>query len=56
MLREYKPTLYSRKNFLVFLVDIDAADALDDPQPDAQSTVIGAKIALDAFFDFDLHV
>ena len=33
---------------------IDAADAPDD-QPDAQSTRIGAKIALDAFLDFDLH-
>ena len=34
-------------------MEIDAADAPDDHQPNAQYTGIGAKIA---FFDFDVQV
>ena len=47
-------SLFKEELFRVAGVDIDAADAPDD-QPNVQSTGKGAKIALDAFFDFDLH-
>eukprot|EP00731_Ephydatia_muelleri_P021588 Em0014g179a len=48
-------SLFKEELFSVAGVDIDAADAPDD-QPNAQSTGIEAKIALDAFFDFDVQV
>ena len=47
-------SLFKEELFSVAGVDIDAADAPDD-QPNVQSIGKGAKIALDAFFDFDLH-
>ena len=46
-------SLFKQELFSVAGVEIDAADAPDVHQPNAQSTGIGAKIALDAFFDFD---
>ena len=53
--RRQAHSLFKEELFSVAGVDIDAADAPDD-QPNAQSTGIEAKIALDAFFDFDVQV
>ena len=49
-------SLFKEEPFSVAGVEIDAADASGDHQPNAPSTGIGAKIALDAFFDFDVQV